>query len=119
MTRPDGRSAPDRALPTWLVERCPPWCVRDHRESDHVEDRYHQDEPGFCAVVGGTTDAVPVTSSLRAVELVVRRGRHVGESLTWVAVEAVDRSGPRLLLTLESAHQLLGHLTRQLGPAEG
>lgn len=115
MTRPEQHPSPRRTVPSWLIEHCPTWCVRDHRESDHVEDRYHQDEPAFLPVVTGTTDAVPVTSSLEAVELVVRRGRHVGDQVTWVAVEAVDHPRPRLLLTVESARTLVAHLVRQLG----
>ncbi|SDC00650.1 DUF6907 domain-containing protein [Nocardioides lianchengensis] len=110
---------PERPVPSWLAEHCPPWCVREHHEGDHVEDRYHQDEPGIYPVVGGTADTVPITSSLEAVELVVRRGRHVGESVTWVAVEAIDRTGPRLLLTLESARHLASHLVRRLGTVDG
>lgn len=119
MTRPERRSPPDRPVPSWLAEHCPPWCVREHQEDDHVEDRYHQDEPGLYPVIGGRADTVPITSSLAALELVVRRGRHVGESVTWIAVEAVDGAGPRLLLTLESAHLLVGHLARRLGTADG
>lgn len=27
--------------PSWQVGECPPWCVQEHAEDDHVHDRKH------------------------------------------------------------------------------
>lgn len=114
MTRsdPDPRSSSE--TPSWLVEPCPPWCARDHLESDHDEDRYHQSEASIVPVVAGPGDSVPITASLDDVDLVVRVGRHLSEPRAWVAIEAADRPEPRLVLTVESARSVARHLDEQL-----
>jgi hypothetical protein len=38
-------AAGQRNRPAWQTEDCPPWCAREHLESDHPEDRIHQTEP--------------------------------------------------------------------------
>ena len=62
------------ARPPWSKQPCPPWCTREHAADDHPEDRYHQSEPSILPVVAGAGDAVPVTTSLRALTLAVRLG---------------------------------------------
>ncbi|WP_215817339.1 hypothetical protein [Pimelobacter sp. 30-1] len=97
--------------PSWLEEPCPRWCTREHREEDHPDDRYHQSEAELVPAVAGSGEAVPLTATLAATTLGVRVGRHVGDDLTWLVVEALEAPRPRLVLTTESA----GALHRALG----
>lgn len=76
------------ARPTWLTEPCPPWCVRDHAESDHAEDRYHQSEGSWVAAL--MEDATPGPAVARTTDLVVRLVRRLGEATTWVRVEEAE-----------------------------
>ncbi|HWJ08411.1 MAG TPA: hypothetical protein VNS46_03490 [Nocardioides sp.] len=111
----DARGAAARAAwPSWAGGPCPPWCVREHGEDDHPEDRYHQSEPSILSVVAGTGDTVPVTASLRSLTLAVRTGRYAGEELAWLVVEALEGPQPRLLLTADAARALARGLHEQL-----
>lgn len=38
-------TAGQRNRPEWQTEDCPPWCAREHLDTDHPEDRIHQTEP--------------------------------------------------------------------------
>lgn len=104
----------DPSAPTWLVEPCPWWCARTHEEDDHPEDRYHQSEPAMLPALAGAADTVPVTDSIESLDLLIRRGRYVGESLEWVLIEPAEAVRPRLMLTIESARLLLPHLADQI-----
>lgn len=102
--------------PTGLGEPCPPWCVREHEEHDHEEDRYHHGEVRIVPVIVAR-GATPAAASFEPVDLVVCLGRHAGEEVEWVRVEATERPEPRLVLTRESAHLLAQALLRQLEAA--
>lgn len=104
----------DPSAPTWLVEPCPSWCARTHEENDHPEDRYHQSEPSILPALVGAADTVPVTDSFESLDLLVRRGRYVGQPLEWVLIEPMEAIRPRLLLTIESARLLLPRLAEQI-----
>lgn len=93
-----------RVPPTWLVEKCPDWCVRAHHEEDHVEDRIHQDAGTLIPVV--TRD--PLADSTHASELVVQLERRVGHSDTWVIIAETEGRGTLLMLTPESMDRLTG-----------
>ncbi|GAA4803299.1 DUF6907 domain-containing protein [Nocardioides caeni] len=101
--------------PTWLTEPCPSWCARQHHEGDHPEDRFHQSTPSTIDAIAGTGDAVPLTSTLHACEIVVRRGRHVGDAREWLSIESAEHPQPRMALTAESAQSLTRALLIQLG----
>lgn len=103
-----------RSAPTWLDEPCPPWCARVHLEEDHPEDRYHQSEPSIFGGVAGAGDQVPLTASLRPLSLGIRLGRHVGDAGVWLAIESLEASHPRLILTEVTAQALLQRLDQQL-----
>lgn len=104
---------------SWLTEACPPWCAREHAEDDHVEDRYHQSEPSVLTVVAGPGDTVPVTASLRPTTLALRAGRHVGDDLVWLVIEALDDPLPRMALTTDAARGLARALRDQLTDLAG
>lgn len=114
MSRPDHQPSRDGGAPSWLREPCPWWCTREHDEDDHPEDRYHRSEASLAPAVAGHTDVLPMTASLEAVEVIVRRGRHVGESVEWLAIESDELQRLRLLLTVESARSLVSALMHQL-----
>lgn len=102
------------ARPPWLAEPCPPWCTRAHAADDHPEDRYHQSEPSIVPVVAGAADAVPVTTSLRAMTLTVRLGRYAGDERTWLLIEPLEDLRPRMVLAADDARALLQALHGQL-----
>jgi hypothetical protein len=110
-SRPSGTSP---QTPTWLTEPCPSWCARDHHEHDHPEDRYHQSLPSVVPAVAGSAVNVPVTSSLQALDLVIRLGRYVGEATDWLVIEAAEQREPRLVITADSARLLVHHVAGQL-----
>lgn len=108
------RSEGQPRRPTWQQLPCPDWCERMHEEDDHPEDRYHQSEPSFIPLTAATERTVPVTASLRNVDLLVRVGQYVDELIEWVVIEPLDMPQPRLVMTVESAHSLVRGLTEQL-----
>jgi len=99
--------------PRWQSAPCPQWCVRDHREEDHPDDRYHQSEASTISVLADTALAVgpPRWAML---ELVVRLGRYQEETAAWIRVEAAEQPQPCLLLSVDSARLLGEHLHLQL-----
>jgi hypothetical protein len=117
------RSEPDRRqtgppCPTWLDEPCPAWCAREHREDDHLEDRFHQSDPSIFPAVAGAGEAVPLTASMGALTLGIRLGRQVGDDRTWLVIESLDERRPRTVLTHETARALHRHLAHQLALAD-
>jgi hypothetical protein len=104
----------DPRLPSWLTEQCPSWCARDHREHDHPEDRYHQSEASLLPGVVAARQAIPFTASLEGIELVAWLGRYIGEGVDCVVIEPAERREPRLVVTVETAHSLVRHLSEQL-----
>lgn len=112
-------TSPDDTTASWARETCPAWCTRAHDDTDHPEDRYHQSEPSFVPVIASARLAVPLTSSLEAVEMLVHVGRYDGDVVEWLAIEALDQPEPRLVLTLESARLLVQRLVEQIGNHDG
>ncbi|WP_408896238.1 DUF6907 domain-containing protein [Nocardioides sp. R1-1] len=104
----------DTGVPSWLDEKCPRWCARTHCEDDHPEDRYHQSEATIFTARAGAGDDVPLNATIRPLELCIRTGRYVGERETWIVIEALEAARPRLLVTEQSARDLLHHLDRHL-----
>lgn len=104
----------DGARASWLDGPCPSWCVREHAEDDHPEDRYHQSEPSILPAVAGSGDTVPVTASLRSLTLAARAGRYADDDLTWVVVESLEDQQPRMVLTADTARRLVRALRTQL-----
>ncbi len=110
-----GRRDQGPPAPSWLVEPCPSWCAREHEETDHPEDRYHQSDPAVVPAIASTVVSVPVTASFEEVDLVIRRCRYVADSVEWMAIEGLKSVEPRLVLTSDSARVLLRVLAEQLG----
>lgn len=90
--------------PSWMAEACPSWCVRDHAEDDHPDDRRHQGGGiAVPAVVAG--EPVPGASGEPLV-LVVQLDQPVGTRTAWVRVEASEGAGPRLAVRASDAVEL-------------
>lgn len=102
--------------PTW-VRACPRWCVRDHRESDLADDRYHYSEATLVPAIVVIEDGVPVTKFFRGAELVVWLGRYDGDLLEWIVIEPTEGRTPSLVLTAESARLMARAVELQLGQA--
>jgi hypothetical protein len=60
-------------------------------------------------------DTVPITASMRGLDLTVWTGQYVGESLVWVVIEPEGPRRPRLILSAESAVSLNSQIGAQLG----
>lgn len=93
---------------------CPPWCTRSH----DVEDTLHESDPTMLPVVLSTRRTVPFTEGLEHVDLMIRRGLYDGDVVDWIALEALDRTKPPLVLTIESARALCAAIREQLGLTE-
>lgn len=120
MTRRDNEpTAGRREHPTWLAERCPDWCVRDHAEDDHPDDRYHQSEGSLVPGVVATRFAIPLTAALERLDLITWIGRYAGEREDWLVIEPTVQREPRLMITLETARGLVEQLSQQLARHDG
>ena len=104
--------------PSWQPEPCPPWCVREHEESDLPLDRYHQAEPALLPVLVSTDPAEPRDATLTAADLTLRLGAYAAEPVSWIAIEPVA-DGARLVLSTDSARELARRITELLGDVEG
>lgn len=102
----------ESSRPSWLNESCPPWCLREHEEDDHPEDREHRGDAVVISVVASGADEVAVGDLLRPTELVVQLHRRVGVGVEWVSIEPAQARHPRLALTRGSARALVDALRR-------
>lgn len=102
----------ESSRPSWLNESCPPWCLREHGEDDHPEDREHRGDAVVIGVVASGADEVAVGDLLRPTELVVQLHRRVGVAVEWVSIEPAQARQPRLALTRGSARALADALRR-------
>jgi hypothetical protein len=103
----------DHIRPGPAPETCPPWCRRVHTDEDHLEDSHHQSAAALVAVVTGSPMFEP-DDHARPASAVARLVRRAGSELTWV--EVVSEEGPdlRLVVTAESARQLVTTLQHLL-----
>lgn len=110
----------ESSRPSWLNESCPPWCLREHEEDDHPEDREHRGDAVVIGVVASGADEVAVGDLLRPIDLVVQLHRRVGVPVEWVSIEPAQARQPRLALTRGSARALADALRRADGqPGSG
>lgn len=75
--------------PGWQREPCPPWCVVEHAEDDHPDDRRHVSagiEVPVMALVGVLEGADGHRDRVEARRLVVCAQRRDGEPDTWLYV---------------------------------
>jgi hypothetical protein len=87
-----------------MAEECPAWCVRDHTEGDHPDDRRHQG-PALEVPVVIASEAVPGTTGT-LVTLVVQLDQPLGARDAWVRVEASEAAQPRLAVRASDAAEL-------------
>lgn len=105
----------DRSNPSWLNEECPAWCIGDHHEDDHPDDRIHDSD--------GQTVSVALHPSQRltragddgeASELIIVTSRRAGDQAEWTYIGEADRARQYLNLSRDSARRLASALARHL-----
>jgi hypothetical protein len=98
-------------------DTCPAWCLRDHSDGDHPDDRHHQSAAELVAVLIGNPMLEPDDYAY-PISAVVRLVRRTGSDVTWL--EVVSDEGPevRLVVTTESAQRLVATIGRVLDLAE-
>jgi hypothetical protein len=99
------RKTMTRNQPTWLNETCPAWCIAEHGEHDHPDDREHEsrriEAPGV--ILTRTVTNGQIVHRVEAVHLDAIRHRHVGDDQDWVYV---GDNSTWLDLSLETAKRL-------------
>lgn len=104
--------------PTWLDPACPPWCVREHLEDDHPDDRRHQSVEEVLPVVrgefpgpeGSGPDGGPAVQE----NWLVVGHRAAGGDSVWVHLGQEEGRQISIDLDRDSAQRLLDALTRCL-----
>lgn len=117
---------PPDALPSWLDRACPPWCVREHGEDDHLEDRRHQsveeslpiERGDFPGPEGGDPDRAPRRQEEWLVVAHATTGRPAQPPVVWVHLGQEEGREVALDLTHDSARRLRDALTRCLDRLE-
>lgn len=89
-------------------ERCPIWCVVDHRRDDHRDDRWHDSATSDVDVI------VRLPGSTEASQLTIVTSRRFGEPGDWTFIGEADHNRQRLELSRESAQRLATALTEHL-----
>jgi hypothetical protein len=94
--------------PSWQVDPCPSWCVGEHLESDHPDDRQHRSASFSVAVIARRTELGPdrLVRSAEPTEFEVGLSRTDGEQDTWLYIG--EGPGMSIEITAESARRLLG-----------
>jgi hypothetical protein len=100
--------------PSWMAEPCPAWCVRDHGEDDHPDDRRHQGRPVEVHVVVAS-EAIPAASGTPAT-LVVQLDQPVGTRRAWVRIEASEAAEPRFAVRACDAVPLVSAILAAVTP---
>lgn len=117
---------PSAALPSWLDHPCPPWCVREHADDDHLEDRRHQSVEELLSVVrgdypgpeGGDHDLAPRPQQEWLVVAHAAAGRQAQPPVVWVHLGQEEGREVALDLTRDSARRLRDALSRCLDRLE-
>lgn len=105
----------DQSRPSWQTEACPPWCVVDHREDDHPDDRVHDSASRhISALLHPSQRLAREGDGSEVSELLVVTSRRAGDEVDWTYIGEPDRSRQYLNLSRESARRLASALTRHL-----
>ncbi len=101
---------------SWQRSPCPEWCVIDHAEEDHPDDRAHRDAGREIPVRLRVSDfsGSQATEHLREERLVLGRWQRDGESRTWYFLG--NDHGVALELSEDSARRVAEELARVLDP---
>lgn len=107
--------------PIWQHSACPSWCAREHEETDHEDDRYHQSEVTIEPVVRllKQFEGSQLQREAVADEVAVLVFQHQDDTEWWLSLSFAQHSTVHLRLSHESAerlarslHMLLGQLGR-------
>jgi hypothetical protein len=98
--------------PSWQLDDCPAWCVVDHREDDHPDDRVHRTDAPSVPVIARSRRFDPdLTFEVDAADFEVGVSRRDGDVETWIYVGG--GSGQQIEITRESAARLVRALNIQ------
>ena len=105
-------AAGQRNRPDWQTEDCPPWCAREHLDSDHPEDRIHQTEP-LAMPARRRRSLLPEDRPERTEIEIMLASRINDNSPMWILIG--EGEGPALLIVdevtarslIDSLHKLL------------
>ena len=104
-----------QSRPSWQVDACPAWCVVDHGEHDHPDDRVHRSAALSVPVVARRTgfDGARILRSAEATEFDVALSRVDGDWQSWLYVG----SGPAMAVEVsaESGQALVRAIAAVLG----
>lgn len=106
----------EQSRATWQAEPCPPWCVREHHDDDHPDDRYHDSEATLIPAVVAERDLPggPGRYTRETTELAIVTSRHDDSPDLITFIGRGDRADQQLIMTPESAAHLATALTRHL-----
>lgn len=106
----------EAARANWQSEPCPSWCVREHHDDDHRDDRYHDSETTLTpsAFALRDFDAGPGVWQVEMGEIAIVTSKHVETDTVVTFIGRDDRIGHSLTMTPETAAQLAAALTRHV-----
>lgn len=103
--------------PVGMLEPCPPWCAREHRKDDPMDDRAHvsdgTESPAIERIVMAHDDAL--IWERRALVFQIGLHRDVGGDRTWLYVGDGERRGVEI--AVEDAAGLVDIVARHIAAA--
>lgn len=100
----------------WQTEPCPSWCIREHHDDDHPDDRYHDSIATEVPTLFAARDhaAGPGQWAMDSGDLMIITSRHVDSTEVITFVGRDDRLGQALTMTPDSAARLAEALTQHV-----
>lgn len=101
---------------SWRSEACPSWCVKDHHDDDHPDDRFHDSAATRVPVIFAERDheAGPGRWAHVPGEISIITSQHVESSEVVVFIGREDHVDQRLNLSVEGAARLAEGIERHL-----
>lgn len=106
----------EQSRASWQTEPCPSWCVREHQDDDHPDDRYHDSDTTVVSAVMADRDRGGGSGSWthETAELAIVTSRYDDSTQLITFIGRDDRPDQHLIMTPESAGRLAQALTRHL-----
>lgn len=106
----------EQSRASWQAEPCPPWCVREHHDNDHPDDRYHDSDTTLVSAVMADRDRLGGTGrwTHETAELAIVTSRYDDTTQLITFIGRDDRPDQHLVMTPESAERLAQALIRHL-----
>lgn len=106
----------EQTLAAGRSEPCPPWCIREHHDDDHPDDRYHDSAATRVPVIFAERDhqAGPGRWAHVRGEISIITSRYVGSADVVVFIGREEQPDRQLNLTVEGAARLAEGIQRHL-----